>query len=244
MPPENRGMAIAGQRCTLVAMLCLLFLASTSSVSSQAQGETVDAVISEGHLELTTDVQLSEKQQELLDFAESRFESQGLSVPQIEIEFLPSTQDCDGHLGMYWHASKILRMCSMDKHTLLHEMAHTWANENLTAGDREAFIRHLGLATWNDHDHAWDQRGTEHAAETIAWALLDDPNHVKWVETLPDGTQQVSHRILTLDAEVETLMENFRMLTGKNPIFRDADEWAVEEGTSTAASPELARLRG
>lgn len=244
MPPENRGMAITGQSRAVAAMLCLVFLANPPSVSNQAQSETVDAVASEGHAEIATDVQLTRAQQELLDFASSRFEGQGLSVPQIEIEFLPSTQDCDGHLGMYWHASRILRMCSMDKHTLLHEMAHAWANENLTAGDREAFIGHRGLATWNDHDHAWDQRGTEHAAETMAWALLDDPNHVKWVETLPDGTQQVSHRILTLDAEVETLMENFRMLTGMDPIFRDADEWAVKEGTSTAASPELARLRG
>lgn len=29
------------------------------------------------------------------------------------------------------------------------------------------------LDTWNDHGADWEERGTEHAAEIISWALCD-----------------------------------------------------------------------
>ena len=89
----------------------------------------------------------------------------------------------------------------------------------------------------------WD-RGTEHVAETIAWALADDPHHVEWVETLPDGSKQTTHRILTLGVDVGTLLDNFEHITGMDPVFRHANERTVDEGASTAISPELARLGG
>lgn len=183
---------------------------------------------------------LSSDERELVDFALSRFETQGLELPEISFEFFPSTLDCDGHKGMYWHAGRTLRMCSMDEHTLLHEMAHAWANENLTIAERVAFTRQSGLEAWNGHDDAWEDRGTEHAAETIAWGLGDESKHVKWVETLPDGSERVSHRILTLDIDVEMLWHNFKKLTGTEPLFRD-DGWWSHDSAAESVSPEMMR---
>jgi hypothetical protein len=54
---------------------------------------------------------------------------------------------------------------------LLHEMGHAWVNENVSAEVREGFMRMRGLTVWNDQGVIWDERGFEHAAETLAWAL-------------------------------------------------------------------------
>jgi hypothetical protein len=173
-----------------------------------------------------------------------RFDAQGLELPEIEFVFHDDLFPCDGHKGRYTSNTGTLEMCSIDAITMLHELAHAWANESLSEQAKEDFLSSRGLDSWNDHDVPWDQRGTEHVAETIAWALADDPHHVKWVETLPDGTKQTTHRILTLDLDVDTLLDNFKQLTGMDPVFRHANEWAVDEGASTSLSPELARLGG
>ncbi len=218
-------MAIAEQRCTLVAMLCLLFLANTSSVSSRAQGETVDAVVSEGHLDLTTDVQLSQKQQELLNFALSRFEVQRLALPQIEVEFFADTLECRGHKGLYWSRTRTLRMCGVDKKTMLHELAHAWANLNLTDAQREQFAKLRGLEEWNSSEHNWKERATEHAAEIIAWALMDQPPHVRYVTETGDRGSHVEYRLLTIDdRSVEEMCEAFVSLTDRQLVYRYAEE--------------------
>lgn len=187
---------------------------------------------------------LTPEQQALVDHSLERYEIQGLEIPTVSFVFHDSLSPCHGHKGIYRHTTRTLEMCSLDEATMLHELAHAWANAHLDAEKMEAFVQWRGLGSWNDHAHSWEQRGTEHVAETIAWALADNPHHVKWVEILPNGAQHVTHRILTLDLEVETLIENFTMLTGMDPIFRDADDWTVAEGTSTSVSPEVARARG
>jgi hypothetical protein len=227
-------------------MLCLLFLPNTSWVSSRAQGETVDAVISEGHLELTTDVQLSKKQQELLDFAQSRFEVQRLALPQIEVEFFADTLECHGHKGLYLSRTRTLRMCSMDKKTMLHELAHAWGNLNLTDAQRERFAKLRGLEVWNSSEHNWEERATEHAAEIIAWALMDQPTHFRYVTETDDRGSRAVYQLLTIgDSSVEEMCEAFVSLTDRQLVYRDADEcdsglleieWQAR--MATASSPE------
>ena len=63
------------------------------------------------------------------------------------------------------------------------------------------------------------------------------------METSPDGSTRTTHRILTIGVDVETLLENFREITGMDPVFRDS-EWTVEEATPPPISPEHARLGG
>lgn len=182
----------------------------------------------------------TEEQEALIEFALGRFAAQGLELPQLEFVFRDSLTRCDGHKGRYYGDRGVIEMCSNDKTTLLHEMAHAWARANLTLSDRDAFVDSHGLDSWNDHAHDWERRGTEHVAETIAWGLLDDPHHVKWVETLPDGAEHVEHRILTVLADVETLMDDFATLTGMTSIFRHPGEWRTDTH-SAVTSPEAVR---
>lgn len=184
---------------------------------------------------------LTPEQQDLVDRSLARFEMQGLELPEVEIVFHESLLTCHGHKGLYREKTRTLEMCSLDESTMLHELAHAWANAHLDADDMAGFVDWRGLDSWNDHEHEWGRRGTEHVAETIAWALLEEPNHVRWVETREDGTRVESLRILTLGVDIETLAENFRAITGMDPVFRTTDELAPT-GSMTARSPELARL--
>lgn len=187
---------------------------------------------------------LTPEQEELVNRAMERFGAQGLELPKIEFVFHDDLWPCHGHKGLFYGTTGNLEMCSMDPLTMLHELAHAWANESFPERARDDFVLSHDLDSWNDHDDAWDRRGTEHVAETIAWALADDPHHVKWVETLPDGSKRTTHRILTLGIDVDTLVENFKHITGMDPVFRHPDEWAVDERASTTISPELTRLGG
>jgi hypothetical protein len=186
--------------------------------------------------------QLTRDQQAMVDFALDRFETQGLRLPDLEFVFRDSLLPCDLHKGRYHRDMQLVEMCSMDEHTMLHELAHAWAYRNLTRGQMEAFVAEHGLDSWNDPDHAWARRGTEHVAETLAWALSDEPRHVMWVEDLDDGTKVTTHKILTVDVEVEVLLADFRSLTGMDPVYRDATEWSGSERSTF--SPEAQRLKG
>lgn len=175
-----------------------------------------------------------------VESALDRFEAQGLELPDVTFVFHDDLMPCSGHKGMYHKKSGTLEMCSMDENTLLHELAHAWANHNLEPEQMSRFVSSRGLDSWNDQDDPWERRGTEHVAETIAWALAEDPHHVRWVETLDDGTVEVTHRILTIGVDVDELVANFEMLTGQQPLFRSELEWNIEAVTSLV-SPEATR---
>ena len=183
---------------------------------------------------------LTDEQVSLIEFARHRFETQGLTLPHLDFVFHESLIPCDGHKGRYLGQTDLVEMCSLDKTTMVHEIAHAWVRANLTVADKERFMKTQGLDSWNDHDVEWADRGAEHAAEAMAWALIDDPHHVEWTRILPDGTEQVGHRVLTIGVGVETLIESFRFLTGMSPVFRDQREWSTDHQTSPT-SPEERR---
>jgi hypothetical protein len=64
------------------------------------------------------------------------------------------------------------------KKAVLHELAHAWIDEHLTAEVIERFLRVTGKPTWASSTQTWGDRGVELAAETIAWALTDQPSRV------------------------------------------------------------------
>jgi hypothetical protein len=201
-----------------------------------------DALVGKGEEHLTGSAgghQLTRDQQAMVDFALDRFGTQDLRLPDLEFVFRDSLLPCNLHKGRYHRDIQLVEMCSMDKHTMLHEVAHAWANNNLTRGQMEAFVTEHGLDSWNDPDHAWARRGTEHVAETIAWAVSDEPRHVMWVEDLEDGTKVTTHKILTVDVDVEVLLADFKSLTGMEPVYRDASEWSGSERSTF--SPEAPR---
>lgn len=80
---------------------------------------------------------------------------------------------------------------------LLHEIGHAWTAAHLTPARQQAFIDHVELTTWNGKSVAWEQRGVEWAAETLAW-----------------GLSEATTRELMLNApDCATLAEGFHILT-------------------------------
>ncbi|MDH3261806.1 MAG: hypothetical protein OEM81_02570 [Acidimicrobiia bacterium] len=180
---------------------------------------------------------LTADQQDLVDWARSRFQQAGLDLPLVDLYFHDNSLDCSGHVGLYYRGSNSLHMCRLDRRTILHELAHAWANQALTEADRKAFLNHRGLQAWNDHALAWNQRGTEHAAEVIAWALMDRNLQVPF---LPEEGRDPSYRLLTIaDSEPDQLTSAYQLLTGTDLTFRDPTEW---QPAAEMTSPEAARL--
>jgi hypothetical protein len=94
-------------------------------------------------------------------------------------------------------------MCWDDEFTLLHEIAHIWLVNTLEPDRRVQFIemRH-DVASWVGDDVAWHERGVEHAANVIAWGLLEDPYPVS--DTYPN--------------DVASMIEAFVFLTDVAPL--------------------------
>ena len=88
---------------------------------------------------------------------------------------------------------------------MLHEMGHVWEFQNLDDGARQAFLAHRDLDVWSDGNPDWagaSEEGIEHAAEILAWGLMD--------EALP--------LIRIPDATPDELAAGFRLLTGLEPL--------------------------
>ena len=176
---------------------------------------------------------LTDEQSEIIEWAKGRFESAGLVLPDVNFIVHDSISMCDGHVGYYWAETNTLELCRLDEKTLLHELAHAWANQNLTNEQRETFIELRGLDSWNDQQTEWEDRATEHAAETIMWALLDHDATVRWV----DQTGTETRTLLTIGNSSPTaLAEAYGTLTGRQPPFGNQTT-----GTTTDYSPEQRR---
>jgi hypothetical protein len=188
----------------------------------------------------------------LLEFGLARFASQGLELPEIRFEFHPGPTDCDGNTGFYVTETRTVAMCSLDKKTMLHELAHAWAEVNLTVEEKEAFTRSYGLEAWNVATDPWTERGTERAAEIIAWALLDRSATIRFMEHADDGSNRPVFRLLTIDdMTAENLYHGFVQLTGTEPVFRTEAEWnpelmeaAWQSKMGSVTSPEANRATG
>ncbi len=102
------------------------------------------------------------------------FEGAGLVLPPIRIEFFDEEGACRGHAGLFvanQAGRSRVRICSKLPVILLHELGHAWAFANLTDDDRAAYAELLGLEHWNQPGIEWKQRGTEKAANAIAYSL-------------------------------------------------------------------------
>jgi hypothetical protein len=189
---------------------------------------------------------------ELVTFAIARFETQGLDLGEVRIEFRPSPTDCDGKTGYYTIETGVVTICGRDEKTLFHELAHHWAYSNLSLDDMDTFSEAMGLASWNDQTHPWGQRGTEYAAEVIAWALMERPPTIRFLEESREGSLETVFRLLTIpDVTAEGLYRGFVELTGMEPKFRSVTDWDPElmeaewqATTGAHTSPELARAAG
>ena len=98
----------------------------------------------------------------------------GTDAPDIGV---PVTRDsaCSDQACRSWTASA--------KAAILHELAHVWVRATQYRGvptsrapgpRARAFLAAHNLV-WRDSARPWEQQGSERAAETIAWGLMDEP---------------------------------------------------------------------
>ncbi len=150
------------------------------SIALSAQPIAADLEQDDPFSHKTTVVNATAEQQAQVDWALGQFEAAGLPIPAITITFHNDSRGCHGYLGYYDPTPKTLDMCNWGQHykitptsTLLHELAHAWSFEHMTAEDRHDFTEHRGLDNWH-HEGPWWHMGQEQAAEIIAWAVGGD----------------------------------------------------------------------
>ncbi len=111
-----------------------------------------------------------------------RFRVAGLELPAMAITVHGDDAPCDGNSGLYLPNDPVeVHLCTpgpVDSRparlTTLHELAHVWAESQLSPADRAAFLELRGLDVWYDHRIPRHERGMEHAAEVVSWGLMDE----------------------------------------------------------------------
>jgi hypothetical protein len=153
-----------------------------------------------------------------------RFTTAGLDVPPItSVTFTVQNDLCEDLRARYLPSDEGIELefcvdersaCGQPECTeivpgwravILHEFAHAWLDAQLDEVDRQRFLDHVGLDTWRDPNLPWDEKGVEHAADTIAWGLMD-----RDIVMLRIG-----------QPTEEELTEGFRILTGTDPLPRN-----------------------
>ncbi len=159
-------------------------------------------------------------------WALGRYAQAGLELPALNIYFHENNESCKGYSALHRRseAGSQIDICSTIRTpklegTILHEMAHAWAAHNLTDQQRQTFIELQGLDAWYDKDASWNERGTEQAAEIIAWGLGETSRPPRWI---PNN-------------DPESLTTAYQQLTGTDPITDNTDEW--QEGQPPPRTP-------
>jgi hypothetical protein len=147
----------------------------------------------------------------LARWAFDRFDQAGLELPPLSLSFHDDRTECEGHLGYFRPGTPpSIDICGFNwnrflvtpKKTILHELAHAWSHQTLDSETRNQFLDARGLDTWQDDSVTWEEQGIEHAAEVIAWGLIDED------------------LLLTTIGETDSvqLAAAFELLTGKEPL--------------------------
>lgn len=152
----------------------------------------------------------------LVTWSVGLFDEAELELPPVRFVYHgDDTTPCSGWGGVHRSADgrSTIDICRSDAGgatpwLFLHELAHAWAAHDLDDGRRADFQALRGWTHWSDHEELeWHERGTEQAAEIIAWGLIDRP---VGVVTIHDNT-------------CDDLDAGYRTLTGRPPLhgYRD-----------------------
>jgi len=169
----------------IVLLLSLIPMAPPSSSASAAAAPTIHA----------EDAALGE----LAEWALGRYEDAGLTLPSIAIHLHRGGDICQGNRGIFNAGLERVDVCVDDPMVALHEIAHAWTHENLSPTRRAEYVAAGGFDSWDDADTSWLDKGSENAADTIAWALLERPI-----------------KMLTPDGPIAQTNEAYRLLTGSD----------------------------
>ena len=96
-------------------------------------------------------------------------------VPPVEIHLHQDAAECKGNRGIYNAGSQRIDVCVDERLVVLHEIAHAWNHENLSDAQRSEYVAIGDFGSWDEPETPWFDRGSEDAADTIAWALLEEP---------------------------------------------------------------------
>jgi hypothetical protein len=166
----------------------------------------------------------SAEQRAMAEWALGRYQAAGLEFPPLVIEFAGrDLARCDGAPGRTYldETTAVVKMCWNARFILLHELAHVWASHNLPAAKHEPFMAMRADAiSWASSEVAWAQRGSEHAANVIAWGVLEDPFPIS--RTYPN--------------DPDALRDAFVFLTGIEPLHNGGPD--IEEPDREFFSPE------
>jgi hypothetical protein len=185
----------------LLGLLPLLVVLGSGAVRAPSPEDTSVLVSGRVRLEDPTPART-----ELVEWAVARYEAAGLELPTVDLRFHDSDAGCHGNVG--WTDGFDVELCTRlameagPQRIVLHELAHAWCNANLDDAGREAFDRFRGSPSWNGSTSSWKARGTEQAAEIVAWGLGDGT-----MLPLIDG-----------DVSPEGLAAAFELLTGRAPL--------------------------
>jgi hypothetical protein len=120
---------------------------------------------------------------------------------------------CNGNSGLFRpaHPAEVhLYLTNADngvaRLTTLHELAHAWAETQLTDAEQESFVALRGLEVWADQRAPRHEWGAEHAAEVVSWSLMDKPSPI----------------IRIRDAGPAQLLIAFEALLGRPPRWADS----------------------
>ena len=176
-------------RTTARILIGVALLATLGAVSSSIP---TDVVVDGG----------TPAQQRLVGWALGRYADEGFDLPHLEIHFSDDRVDCAEHLGYYEDGA--IWFChpgtsEMAARGIVHEIAHAWIDAVVPDDVRARFVTLRGLATWNDWDVPWDDRGSEQAAEIVAWAVGDQADGIR-APSFPENTRPelaIAYRALT-----------------------------------------------
>jgi hypothetical protein len=159
----------------------------------------------------------------------SRFEAAGLDAPPIRgVGFERNTAECEGIDGRstlrrdggseillcrdqldVCHDPRCDRFTLDGRQVMLHELAHVWMNAYLDDATQAAYLAHIDLDQWGGSDVEYAERGEEHAAETMAWGLLDAPFAVWRAQRFPASPEPAE------------LAAGYQILTSTAPLLEE-----------------------
>lgn len=142
----------------------------------------------------------------LVHHAIELFGRAGMLLPPVHLSFGPESSECghgndgriraDGARYRIWVCSSADDPTVRQWHAIVHELAHAWEFSTLTDSTRTAFMRLRGADDWSSDSVEWWERGSEQAAEIIAWGVSDRPI-TTWIFHNSCPEMSVAFRLLT-----------------------------------------------
>ena len=112
--------------------------------------------------------------------------------------------DCGGNngsMGDLPNGEYVIHSCGVD-FTLLHELTHAWDFHQLDDETRATFLALAKADVWRHPDN-WHLSGAEHAANVVAWGLMEE--RINQTRTRP--------------YDYRSMLKGFRTLTGQEPLW-------------------------